>query len=97
MGKVELLCLIIYFASISCEKLRFDNYRVYRVWIKNPGHLEILQELENYQDGLSFLEAPSPSRDTVEIVVPPHKFADLTELFEKYQMKFEIKISNLQT
>lgn len=96
MGKVEILCLIIYFASISCEKLRFDNYRVYLVWIQNPGHLEILQELENDQDGLSFLEAPSPSCDTVEIVVPPHQFTELTELFEKYKMKFEMKISNLQ-
>nr|ABA29649.1 carboxypeptidase A [Mayetiola destructor] len=97
MTRTELLCLIIYFASTTCENVRFDNYRVYRIWIQNLGHLEILQELENYQDGLSFLEAPFPSSETVEIVVPPHHFEHLTELFEKYEMKFVIKISNLQS
>lgn len=97
MGKTELFCLIIiYFASTSCDEVRFDNYRVYRVWIENPKHLKILQELENDQDGLSFLETPISFRDTVEIVVPSHQLAKLTGLFEKYQIKSEIKISNLQ-
>lgn len=96
MLKPVLLFFTIYFVLISCEKARFDNYRVYRVWIENPEQLRLLQELENYQDGLSFFEAPVPSRDTAEIVVPPHKFADITELFVKYKLKSEIKISNLQ-
>lgn len=77
------------------EKARFDNYRVYSVQIDNSQQLRILQELENYQDGLTFLEAPTPS-SMIEIVVPPHKFADITELFDNYNMKNEIKISNLQ-
>lgn len=96
MLKPVLLLFVIHFVCISCEKARFDNYRVYRVWIENPEQLELLQELESNQDGLSFFDLPIPSRNTAEIVVPPHKFADIADLFEKYNMKSEIKISNLQ-
>lgn len=96
MLKPVLLLFVIYFVSISCEKARFDNYRVYRVWIENPEQLELLQELESNQDGLSFFDVPIPSRNTAEIVVPPHKFADIADLFEKHNMKSEVKISNLQ-
>lgn len=96
MSKPVLLLFFIYFVSIFCEKARFDNYRVYRVWIENRDQLELLQELESNQDGLSSFEFPIPSRNTAEIVVPPHKFADIAGLFEKYNIKSEIKISNLQ-
>lgn len=96
MLKSVVLLFVIYFVSISCDKARFDNYRVYRVWIENQEQLELLQELESNQDGLSFFELPIPSRNTAEIIVPPHKFADIADLFDKYNMKSEIKISNLQ-
>lgn len=36
-----------------------------------------MQELENDRDELTFVEAPIPSRDTSEMVVPPQKFAYL--------------------
>lgn len=96
MLKSVVLLFVIYFVSISCEKARFDNYRVYRVWIENQQQLELLQMLEGNQDGLTFFDLPIPSRNTAEIIVPPHKFADIVDLFEKYDIKSEIKISNLQ-
>lgn len=96
MRLLVLVTLLVYIFSSSGEKARFDNYRVYSIKIDDSRQLEVLQELENYQDGILFLEAPAQSHNTAEIVVPPHKFADLTELFDKYNMKTEIKIPNLQ-
>lgn len=96
MLKSVVLLFVIYFVSISSEKARFDNYRVYRVWIENQKQFDILQELDGNQDGISFFDLPIPSRNTAEIIVPPHKFADIADLFDKYNIKSEIKISNLQ-
>lgn len=81
---------------IAAEKARFDNYRVYSIEIKNEEQLKVLQQIENHQDGLLFLIPPMMVAMRVEIVVPPHKFADISELCEKYGIKNEIQIENLQ-
>lgn len=81
---------------VAGEKARFDNYRVYSIEIKTEEQLQVLQQLENHQDGLLFLTSPIAIPMRVELVVPPHKFADIFELCEKYSIKNEIQIENLQ-
>lgn len=93
--------LIVIFAShllieISAEKARFDNYRVYSVKIENERQLELLQNLENAPDGISYIEAPISMRQKAEMIVPPHKFADVNDFFEKFGIENEIKIENIQ-
>lgn len=93
------IVVAIFFASFSLslsEKVRFDNYRVHSVKIENESQLKILQELENIRDGLQFIDSPMVILQTVDIVVPPHKFADISEYFESNQIKHQIKIDNLQ-
>lgn len=81
---------------IAAEKARFDNYRVYSIEIENEDQLQVLQQIENHQDGLLFTIPPIVVPMRVEVVVPPHKFADIFELCEKYSIENEIKIENLQ-
>lgn len=78
------------------EKARFDNYRVYSVNIENEEQLKIFQELEAHPDGILFLESPTSVGQIVDLVVAPHKFADIDELFKEYEIKNRIKTSNLQ-
>lgn len=78
------------------EKARFDNYRVYSVKIENEKQLELLQNLENVPDGISYIEAPISMRQKAEMIVPPHKFADVNDFFEKFGIGNEIKIENIQ-
>lgn len=96
---MTLLTLVIFcvcFLLISGEKARYDNYRVYSIRIKDEKQFEILQDLENTQTGLFYMEAPISIYKTAEIIVAPHRFADITEYFEKYQLENEIKVDNLQ-
>lgn len=81
---------------VAGERARFDNYRVYSIEVESEEQLQVLQQLENHQDGLLFLVSPVAVPMRIEIVVPPHKFADISELCEKYDMKNEIQIENLQ-
>lgn len=84
------------FLLISGEPARYDNYRIYTANIENEQQLEILQALENHQDGILFLEAPVAVKRSADLLVAPHKFADITELFEAFNIKNEIKTENVQ-
>lgn len=83
------------FVASLAEKARFDNYRVYSVNVENDNQLKVLQELEEVSGGIIFLDSPN-FEGTVNIVVPPHKFADVNELFKTYNMKHHTKTNNLQ-
>lgn len=91
--------LVMFFASFSVifgDKARFDHYRVYSIEVKTEEQVNVLQELENQQDGLTFTR-PATATDTVaEIIVPPHKFADISEFYEKFNLTNQIIIDDLQ-
>lgn len=90
---------IVFFSSIFvifCEKARFDNYRIYLVHIENEDQLKVIQELETNPNGLEFLEMPNIIDGIAEILVPPHKFAEINELFLKHNLKNEIRTNNVQ-
>lgn len=96
---MRVLTFVVIFSSILvifCEKARFDNYRIYLVHIENEDQLKVIQELEAYSDGLVFLEMPNTIDSIAEILVPPHKFAEIHELFEMYHLKNEIRTNNVQ-
>lgn len=84
------------FLLVSGEKIRYDNYRIYKANIDNEKQLEILQALENYRDGILFLESPMMMKRSAELLVAPHKFADITNLFESFEINNEIKVENVQ-
>lgn len=81
---------------IDGEKARFDNYRIYSIKIRSEKQLELLQSLETTPDGLSFIEAPISMKQNAEIMVPPHKFAEVNEFFDKFDINREIKVDNIQ-
>ena len=82
---------------VACaEKARYDNYRVYSVYIENEEQLKVLRELEIHPDGIEFLESPTGVNQVIDITVPPHKFADIAELFQTSSIKNWIKTNNLQ-
>lgn len=78
------------------EKARFDNYRIYSIKIQSEKQLELLQNLENIPDGISYIEAPISIKQNAEMIVPPHKFADMSDFFEKFGIDNAIKIDNIQ-
>lgn len=47
-----LLVFLFAYAAAGSEKARYDNYRVYQISIENSQQLELMQEIENYPDGV---------------------------------------------
>lgn len=95
--KIFLLAIfIVGLLAVCAEKARFDNYRVYSVSIENEEQLKVLHELELHPDGITFMESPVAVGQMIDLVVPPHKFADIAELLKTYKIKYWIKIKNVQ-
>ena len=78
-----------------CEKVRFDNYRSYKIEVNDDKGLEVFQELEEYSDAIIFLSEPSIHRP-FHILVPPHQLAHISELFERLAIKNEVQHENFQ-
>lgn len=51
-GSLALLLLAVSVCSTFGDKVRFDNYRLYEVSVKNEEQLKVLQYLEQYPDGV---------------------------------------------
>lgn len=96
MKAIIFIVLFVCVALSLGEKARFDNYRVYSIDVETDEQLQVLKEIENQQNGVLFLMPPTTTQTFVELIVPPHKFADISELCEKFQMKNDLKIDNLQ-
>lgn len=79
----------------GADKLRFDNYRVYSLSVETLGQLEKLQQLENYSGDVMLFKSPVLNR-TSEMLVAPHKIAEVLGLFNTLKLKFSLKTHNIQ-
>lgn len=50
---ISLVAVLCVFVVEPAEKARFDNYRVYEISIENEDQLDLMQQIENYPDGVS--------------------------------------------
>ena len=50
MRLIAILSILI--VAATCEKARYDNYRVYEIFVANENHLELMREIQNYPDGV---------------------------------------------
>lgn len=93
--KIVLFGIVATILVASGEKARFDFYRVIEVNVANEHQRQVLEELEITSDSIQFLDSPVVKRN-VELVVPPHKFADIEDIFAANRIQSEIKTFNLQ-
>lgn len=96
MRLIVVAILIACFIVALGEKARFDNYRVFSVSIKNEKQLNVLRELEIHPDGILFRVKPMTIGQTVNLLVPPHKQADIDEIFAAYKFNLQMKTEDLQ-
>ena len=89
---IFLLC----FVSCMGEVARFDNYRVYQIVIETEEQLVVLKKIQFGWDGVQFFRTPYRVGAVIEIIVPPHKFADIADLFKAYKIKNILFTKNVQ-
>ncbi|CAG9805948.1 unnamed protein product [Chironomus riparius] len=92
-----LLAILVLSFSVNCaEKARYDNYRIYEIIIENDEQLELLKDIENNSYGYEVMRFPNSIDKKVEILVPPHKLGEFSEIIENFQFKSQLLMNNLQ-
>lgn len=89
------IAVLVLCSSIALgEKARFDNYRVYTLKVTTEEQLTALQGIE--EGGKYEFWSPPTSKTDVDIMVPPHKFAEFSDLVDYLDIEFSLKIENVQ-
>ncbi|XP_063227975.1 zinc carboxypeptidase-like [Bacillus rossius redtenbacheri] len=87
------LCLL---AGVLAEKARYDNYRVFRLTPATQSQVEALRALEENPDGLSFWTDVRAANLSVDVMVPPHKISEFSEIMDELRMESSLFISDVQ-
>lgn len=96
MGFKLIFALALLATAAFAEKARFDNYRLYRIRVESVAQLEVLQAVQELNEGYNFWSEPAQVDSDVDLVVPPHKFAEFEELVERFGLKAKLNVEDLQ-
>lgn len=95
MNKLIGLLLVLAVSSANAEKIRYDNYKVFTVYIVNESNLQVLQDFQNEQ-GVIFWEAPEFVGTKVNVAVSPEQQEKFQEIIENGNLKYKFLIENMQ-
>ncbi|XP_051858668.1 zinc carboxypeptidase A 1-like [Drosophila albomicans] len=80
----------------QAERVRYDNYRLYKANAANEAQLAVLKDLEGSTDSILFLDGVHIVGTDVQMVVAPHKVPDLLDLMGKAEIKYELQSKDFQ-
>lgn len=94
---MKLQLAFVLFLAVSCfaAKSRYDNYKLYSMQLKTEDQAKAVIELEENTDSYDFWSGASLVRD-VDVMVPPHKFAEFEDFLTRFEIQFHIKVENIQ-
>ncbi|TGZ32134.1 Zinc carboxypeptidase a 1 [Temnothorax longispinosus] len=95
MWRAIVLCTVI--GLIAAEKATFHNYKVFRISPTTNTHVELLRQLTEVSDGLTFWKEPTTVNTYVDIMVAPHKLPEFYELMAQIKAPHQIYVENVQT
>ena len=94
--KILLVVFVVYsFAEVFAGKARFDNYKLLGLNIKNVDQLNVIKSIENSVSEYVFWSDINLGRE-VDVMVPPHKIPEIRDILNSLQIKFTVKVDNVQ-
>lgn len=88
---------LFFLVTTQAEKLRFDNYTVYRITPNNQDDLNILKEWEyRGNEELNFWSPVTAIDSPVDLMVAPNVKSDIEKLIRLNGMKSVMLIKNVQ-
>ncbi|XP_623922.2 zinc carboxypeptidase [Apis mellifera] len=77
------------------EKIKYDNYKVFRIAPQTKEQFEIVRNLEDVSDAFSFWKEPN-AEGIADIMVAPHKIPEFYDMMMKLDIPYDIYINNVQ-
>ncbi|XP_066995323.2 zinc carboxypeptidase [Anabrus simplex] len=93
----RLLLVVLLGAAVYSEKVRYDNYQVFRVVPNTEEQVRFLYKLQNSASGFNFWNNVRHVNNPIDIMVPPHKLPEFEEIMESLQVNYNLIIRNVQS
>lgn len=98
MKQVLIVCIAALVSSSLAEKVRFDNYTVYRLI---PPHNEAVQFFKDLEEsahvhGYNFWSSPTSAGNAVDLMVPPHLKQYIENVTNNFGIDSKVLIHNVQ-
>ncbi|XP_028167849.1 zinc carboxypeptidase-like [Ostrinia furnacalis] len=81
---------------VYCEKFRFDNYTLYKLYPKTEAQITLLQNLQDNEQQYDFWSDPVPKAEHVMVLSSPENKISLESIMNGNSVGFEIAHENIQ-
>lgn len=91
--KLTAAFLLLIVAAQSDDKSRYDNYRLYRVELKNATQVKIFQQIEEKSDSYIFIGHAREVGQKLSILLAAHKVSEFVDILARYNVTNELLVS----
>lgn len=90
--------LIIFLVSVisTCEKIRYDNFSLFKIHPQTEKDIKFLNELPKNGENLHIWKLPSTVGDYASVVSSPEKKASFEHSLRKRSINYEVMMENIQ-
>lgn len=92
----KLILFSVLLVFVTAEKVRYDNFALYKVHPENEEDLKFLNELKEKNAKLDFWKPPTQVGETVSVVSPPELKEEFEHSLEKRSIRSELMLKNIQ-
>lgn len=79
-------------SAAASNKARYDQFRIYRVFLETDEQVGIMQQLENRSDSYQFMGHARNPNQNLSIMVAPQKIAEITDLMDRFQIQGQVLV-----
>lgn len=90
------LLLFSFCAVVYTEKVRYDDFALYKIVPENEFHVQFLKDLQHNDQELDFWNSPTRPGEYVSVVAPPEKKNDLHHSLKERSIYSELILENIQ-
>ncbi|XP_045502738.1 zinc carboxypeptidase-like [Colias croceus] len=93
---LKLILLSVFSVIVVSQKVRYDNYSLYKIVPETDDHVDFLKDLHEESDGLDFWIAPSNVGEYVSLVASPEKQHELEHSLQRRDINYNVMLQNIQ-
>ncbi|XP_049878181.1 zinc carboxypeptidase-like [Pectinophora gossypiella] len=93
---MKLILFSVLSAIVATEKVRYDNFSLYKLHPANEEQLEFLKDLHENGEGLDFWYPPTRVGDYVSVVSPPDMKEEFENSLKNRDIHPEVMLENIQ-
>ncbi|XP_076758951.1 zinc carboxypeptidase-like [Xylocopa sonorina] len=94
MQVILLQILLVAGAICAAERIRYDGYKLYKIFVPDDCGLELMEKMVNY-DGYHFWSSPRVNR-TNELMIAPAKIQEFMETANTMKLEPELMMDDVQ-